>query len=768
MNFKGSTIDSQPHNSLPQEDSRDCARREILDARQLSQLLDLQQTILESITLGKGFSALLQALCRMIEAMIPQSLASIMLLDNDRKTMRFKSGPSIPEEIIKIFDGIRPSENMGSCSNAILTGAPVCVSDVPSDPRWDGVRQLAAAHRIGSCWSIPIFAENRYLLGTFAITSEHKRAPTPFHTRVLDTSSYLAGIIIRNWQREQRLLQWNAVFDNASEGMVITDINGLIIDVNQSFTKITGYTPDEVKGRTPHVLNSGKHDKSFFQALWASLAETGRWQGEIWNRRKSGDVYPEWLSVSRIQNREGETCNYVGVFSDISSLKESERKLYHMAHHDPLTGLPNRLLMTARLEHAIGQAKRNPARLAVLFLDLDRFKNINDAYGHEIGDQLLVNVASRLKVRLREQDTIARLGGDEFVVILEQIQSADCAMTIASSFIESLSRPFNLVNNEVYATPSIGIAMYPEDGTESDTLIKNADIAMYRAKEQGRHRYCLYTPTLSSRLEHRLSYETLLRRALERNEFQLFYQPQVRAVDRKILGAEVLLRWHHPEQGLQLPGMFIPVLEEADLMDEVGNWVLNSACQQLREWRQKGLPQIRLAVNLSAKQISPGYIRDQLPALLSQYQLGPQCLELEITEHNIMESGEQATQLIASLRDLGISLAIDDFGTGYSSLARLKRLPVHCLKIDRSLVRDIPLDTNDQAICRAVVALGHSLGIRIVAEGVEVEEQADFLLQINCDELQGYLYGRPMESGEFEHLLRRQLSTASSRPVTCR
>ncbi len=730
-----------------------CAEREILNSAQLSQLLDLQQTLLESIALGKGFSELLDDLCKMIEVMIPDSLASVMLFNDDRQSLRFQSGPTFSEQARRLFEEIQTAEDMGSCGNAVLSGEPVFICDVPADTRWDGLRRVAQTLQIGSCWSIPIFGEDRRILGTFAVTSRQKRAPTPFQIRTLNTASYLAGIAIRNRQREQRLQQWNTVFDNASEGMLITDIGGSIINVNQSFTRITGYSLDEVLGRSPHILNSGRHDESFFQAMWSSLRNTGNWQGEIWNRRKSGDIYPEWLSISRIENSDGETCNYVGVFSDISSLKESERRLYHMAHHDPLTGLPNRLLMTARLEHAIEQAKRNPARLAIMFIDLDKFKNINDAYGHALGDQLLINVASRLKMRLREQDTISRLGGDEFVVILEQITDTKCVKALASSIIQSLSEPFKLAGNEVYTTPSIGVAVFPQDGTDSDSLIKNADIAMYRAKEQGRRQFCLYTSTLSSSLEHRLSYESLLRHALERNEFELYYQPQVSASDHRIVGTEALLRWHHPQLGLQLPGTFVSVLEETGLMKNVGAWVLSSACRQLLEWQKKGLPNIRLAVNLSAKQISPEYIEKNLLGLLSQCSLGPENLELEITEHNIMEGGEQAVVLLGNLRDMGVSLAIDDFGTGYSSLARLKQLPVQCLKIDRSLVRDIPQDPNGQAICRAVVALGHSLGIRIIAEGVELEEQAEFLRQIDCDELQGYLYGRPMLAEEFEQLL---------------
>jgi len=716
----------------------------------------MQQKILESIASGQSCGQILNDLCLMIETMVPEALASVMLLDPESGTLNVLAGPTFPTAVTPYFNGLVPSPDMGSCGNAALSGEPIYVTDVPSDPRWNGLRGAANDISIGACWSIPFFSEKQETLGTFAITSKKRGAPTPFHRRILEIASSLAGITIRNRQREESLLQWSTVFRDASEGMVIANAQGAIIDVNQSFTSITGYTKDEVLGKNPNILNSGRQDEAFFLRMWHSLKESGRWQGEIWNRRKNGDIYPEWLSISRIDNAEGKPFNYVAVFSDISSLKESERKLYHLAHHDPLTGLPNRLLMTARLEHALKQSKRNPTHLALMFIDLDRFKNVNDSYGHALGDQLLVNVARRLTSHLRSGDTIARIGGDEFVVLLEQLEQADQAATLAQSCIDTLSRPFALASQEIFITPSIGIALFPEDGSDADTLLKHADIAMYRSKEEGRHRYSFYTKKLSDKVKERLKCETLLRRALEQREFELHYQPQVCAGSGEIVGAEALLRWNHPEQGQILPNKFIPVLEETGLIQEVGAWALKTACRQMKEWEEMGLPKIRLAVNLSARQVSPECINQRLQNILAESGLSPNRLELEITEHSIMQGEEKGNPLLNSLRELGVSLAIDDFGTGHSSLMRLKQLPVHCLKIERTLVRDIPQDLDDQAICRAVVALGHSLGIRIVAEGVEREEQAVFLRSIGCDELQGYLYGRPMAADKFKQLLADQ------------
>ena len=719
-------------------------------------MLELQRNILESMAAGQSSGQILDSLCRMIETMVPEALASVMLLDRENRELSFLSGPSFPPGAISYFNGIAPSPDMGSCGNAALLGEPIYITDVAADPRWNGLREAANNLSIGSCWSIPFFSEKQEILGTFAITSKNRGAPTPFHRRILDIASSLAGITLRNHQREECLLQLSTVFRDASEGMLITNAQGAIIEVNHSFSEITGYAKEEVLGKNPKILNSGRQDQAFFLRMWQSLQDTGRWQGEIWNRRKSGDIYPEWLSISRIDNREGKPHNYAAVFSDISSLKESERKLYHLAHHDPLTGLPNRLLMTARLEHALKQSSRNPTHLALMFIDLDRFKNVNDSYGHALGDQLLVNVARRLSSHLRSGDTIARIGGDEFVVLLEQLEQADQAAVLAQNCIDALAKPFAITGHEIFITPSIGIALFPEDGDDAETLLKHADIAMYRAKEDGRHRYSFFTKKLSDKVKERLKCETLLRRALERDEFELHYQPQVNAQRGEIVGAEALLRWNHPEQGQILPGKFIPVLEETGLIRAVGAWALKTACNQMREWEESGLPRIRLAVNLSAKQISPECINHRLQSILSESGFSPNRLELEITEHSVMQGTAMGNQLLNGLRELGVSLAIDDFGSGHSSLMRLKQLPVHCLKIERSLVRDIPSDQDEQAICRAVVALGHSLGVRIVAEGVEREEQADFLRSIGCDEFQGYLYGRPVAAGAFRQLLALQ------------
>jgi diguanylate cyclase (GGDEF)-like protein/PAS domain S-box-containing protein len=552
---------------------------------------------------------------------------------------------------------------------------------------------------------------------------------------------------------DERLTQWATAFQNTSEGVMITDPDGRILDVNRAFCEITGYELDEVRDQTPNVLRSGRHDESFYQAMWATLKAAGKWQGEIWNRHKNGGVYPEWLSISQVSNGRGETVNYVGVFADISSIKETELRLLHLAHHDPLTDLPNRLLCAARLGHAIDQAARHPRQLAILFLDLDRFKNINDTLGHALGDELLVQTARRLQECVRQEDTVARLGGDEFVVILENLADPDDAGKVTEKILAALQRPFSLGEHQVVVTASVGVSLYPRDGRDCEILLKHADVAMYRAKGLGRNNHAYYKPELTESAEGHFALEHKLRGALERDELELFFQPQVSAGDNRMVGAEVLLRWRHPELGLVEPGRFLPIAEETGLIRPIGEWVLREACRQALAWRQAGLPALRLAVNLSGQQLTPDGIDEQLEAILRDTGITPSCLELEITESFLMQNPETSVPVLYALKARGISLAIDDFGTGFSSLGHLKRLPVHKLKIDQSLVRDIPADPDDEGTAKAVIALGHSLGLTVIAEGVETERQRDFLRREGCDELQGYLYGHPSPADEFAALL---------------
>ncbi len=552
---------------------------------------------------------------------------------------------------------------------------------------------------------------------------------------------------------ESILRQSATVFESASEGVVITDVDANIIAVNKAFTDITGFAEKEVLGKNASFLKSGRHDLEFYKAMWSSLLQQGEWKGEISGRRKNGEIFPKWQTINAVRDDEGSLTHYVSIFLDISQMKESEEKLQYLAHHDALTGLPNRLLLNARLEHSLQQASRKSTNVAVLFLDLDHFKKVNDSLGHAVGDHLLQLVAKRLLSSIREEDTIARLGGDELAIVLGSLDDVRYAATAAQKILDELAKPFEIDGRELFVSASIGISTYPENGRDTITLLKNADAAMYMAKSDGRNGYHFYSNDHSARVCESFSLETNLYRALEREELFLHFQPQVSLQSGKIVGVEALVRWQHPEIGLVSPARFIPLAEENGLIGAIGKWVLHTACAQAKAWQDDGLTPVRISVNLSGRQLEQDNIVQEVHAVLDDTGLDPSYLELELTESSVMKRAERAVKILDAFRELGITIAIDDFGTGYSSLSYLKRFPVDRLKIDRSFVRDIPQDANDVALARAIVALGHSLNLSVVAEGVETVAQRELLTSMGCDEMQGFLYSKPGTASELASLL---------------
>ena len=560
-------------------------------------------------------------------------------------------------------------------------------------------------------------------------------------------------------QIEARLRLAASVFENTDEGVVITDASARVVEVNRAFTEILGYTREEVIGQKPSLWKSERQDETFYRDMWKALSTTGRWRGELWNRRKNGEVFPQWQTISSVLDENGLLTHYVGVFSDISQIKHSQQQLDYLAHHDALTNLPNRLLLNERLDQAIRHAERHSRQLAVIFMDLDQFKHINDSLGHPAGDELLQEVAEKIQGAMRQGDTVARIGGDEFVVILEDVVYPEAAGVAARKIMRAIARPFRLQEQEVRITGSLGISLYPRDGADPATLLRNADAAMYRAKEEGRNSYHFYTEELTRNAFERISLENNLRQALEEGQLHLVYQPQINLHTGEMIGAEALLRWHHPTQGFISPARFIPVAEESGLIHPIGQWVLQTACRQTQEWLDKGLDPGTIAVNIAGPQIQRGRLVTEVEQSLSVSGLAPSRLELEVTEGFIMQQPEAAIGQLETLRRLGVTLAIDDFGTGYSSLSYLKKLPIHKLKIDRSFVRDIPRDTNDMAIADAVIALGKSLQLTVIAEGVETEEQSAFLKKAGCQEAQGYLYSRPVSAEEFEAMLGEEIGS---------
>ncbi len=574
------------------------------------------------------------------------------------------------------------------------------------------------------------------------------------HEKIPLIAAFVRDITARK-KAEEELLKLAAIVKHTDEGVLVTDADDNIVFVNQAFTGITGYLGEDVLGQSPRVLKSERHDEKFYRAMWSAIEQEGLWQGEVWDRRKNGEIFPVWQTTSEVRDDNGELTNYVSIFSDITTIKRSQEKLDFLAHHDPLTSLPNRLLFHDRLGHALQRAKRESTQLAVLFFDLDRFKNINDSLGHAVGDALLQDVADRMSHMVRKKDTMARLGGDEFVVLIEDVGEAQYVAQFARKIITAFADPFVINEHELHITVSIGISLFPRDAEDGDALLSNADAAMYRAKQTGRNDYQFYTAALTASVFEHLTLEAALRNALSREEFVLYYQPQYCLKTRELTGVEALIRWQHPEMGLVMPAKFIPLAEECGLIEQFGHWVLRTACAQMRAWLDQGVELKRMAVNVSGLQFQRGDLVATINGVLAQTGLCPPSLELEITEGYVMEKTEQAIEVLQQIQALGVRLAIDDFGTGYSSLSYLKRLPVDKLKIDKSFVRDLPGDASDEAIARAVVALGHSLKLDVIAEGVETEVQFNFLSTLGCEHGQGYFFGDPLPADAFVESIRR-------------
>jgi diguanylate cyclase (GGDEF)-like protein/PAS domain S-box-containing protein len=553
---------------------------------------------------------------------------------------------------------------------------------------------------------------------------------------------------------EEQLRVAASALESTAEGVMICDAERRVVSVNKAFTQITGYAPQEVLGLRPGFMRSARHGDEFYEQIWRQIAETGRWQGEVWRRRKNGETYPEWRSISAVEDETGTTTHHVMVFTDVSRFKQDEARLEFLAHHDPLTGLPNRALFRDRCQAALLRARRRETRLGLMFIDLDHFKQINDSLGHDVGDLLLQSVAERLRECVRESDTVARLGGDEFTILLDELQESEGAARIAEKLLAALTIPFALGGHELFTSASVGISFYPSDGDDVQALLKNADAAMYRAKSLGRNTYQFFAAEMNTEVFETLKLTSRLRLALERNEFVLHYQPIVDLASGKVNALEALLRWNHPELGVVPPSRFISLAEDSGLIIPIGEWVLENACAQMKAWQIKGIAPQRMAVNLSVRQFKQKDLAQRIEAILRETGLASHVLELEITESVVMEDPAAAERVLDRLHDIGIHIAVDDFGTGYSSLSYLKQFPIDFLKIDRSFVQDIPNDRDDVAIARAIIALAKALELRVIAEGVETEQQRAFLEAEGCEEAQGYLLSRPIDAEEMECFLR--------------
>lgn len=556
--------------------------------------------------------------------------------------------------------------------------------------------------------------------------------------------------ILQRKRAEAQLRLAAHVFEHSGEAIMVTDRSNCIIEVNPAFSRMTGYMSEEVRGQNPRILSSGRATPEEYRSMWSAILERGFWQGEMWDRRKDGEIYPKLLTISVVRNVRGEIDFHIASFADISEQKATEEKIRRVAHHDALTGLPNRLYLQIGLEQTLASAKRENEEVAVMFIDLDRFKIINDTLGHNVGDGLLVEVAQRLKKCVRESDLVARLGGDEFVVALAGDDVINTTAHVAENILGSLALPYRIEGHVLHSSTSIGISLYPHDGDSIESLMKTADTAMYHAKAMGRNNFQFFSPEMNQSSNERLQMENSLHRALDNGEFAVHYQPQADIASGRLVGAEALIRWHHPERGMVSPLEFIPLAEENGMILPIGTWVLREVCRQVSAWRALGLTDLRFAVNLSPRQFRQENLVGNILGILREFDVPASALELEITEGSVMENPDAAVILLHQLNLHGLSISIDDFGTGYSSLGYLKRFPVGKLKIDRSFVMDMPDDPDDCAIAIAVIQLARSLGLKTVAEGVETAEQLQFLRDQGCDIQQGYWYSKPLDASAFE------------------
>ncbi|MEY3219592.1 MAG: hypothetical protein RIT27_949 [Pseudomonadota bacterium] len=570
----------------------------------------------------------------------------------------------------------------------------------------------------------------------------------------------IAHDISERKQFEQDLKLAATAFETV-EAIVITDNKNRILRVNRAFSHITGYHTEEVIGKTPRILRSNWHDATFYRHMWNSLKEKGHWQGEIYNKRKNGEIYPEWLTITVVRNNHQETTHYVATFLDLTERKKQEARIHYLAYHDSLTDLPNRTAILEQLKRELNRVHHyNPIIGALLFLDLDRFKNINDSLGHAAGDQLLISVAQRLKKAIHEDNMVGRLSGDEFVVILSDLaEDKEAATThaqlIADKLRSDISQPYVISGHEFYISVSIGITLFPDEQNNEDDLLRQADTAMYQAKLQKRTGIQVYLPSMQAAALERLALENDLRQALRNNELLLYFQPQVDLKTGGLTGAEALVRWLHPKRGMLNPAYFIPIAEDSGLIFQLGQWVLQMACWQNREWQKQGFQIVPIAVNLSAAQFRQPNLPDSISHCLLENELNAKYLGLEVTESLLMEDIDSILLTLHSLKTMGIQLAIDDFGTGYSSLSYLKRFPVDKIKIDQSFVRDILVDPDDAAITSTIITMAKSLSLKTIAEGVETRDQYEFLKNRECDEIQGYYFSRPLPAQNFAKILKK-------------
>jgi diguanylate cyclase (GGDEF)-like protein/PAS domain S-box-containing protein len=734
--------------------------RPMVDKQRAEKREQIKNQVLDLVAHNAPLKEILAYLVRGVEEENPERLCSIHLLDSSKQFLRNYAAPSLPAGYSEAIENLKIGPNVGSCGTAAFEGKPVIVENIQTDSRWQGYQALAAQYNLASCWSVPIIVDHNDVAGTFAIYHRFPLAPAQADIEQLEYLSNLARIAIERHRTAEELRLSDSIFKNTSEAMLVLDINGMIIATNPAFTKISGYQSSEVIGHHPVTFGSPRHNRDFYDAIRRDLQERGSWRGEICGVKKNGEEYINWVTVNTTNDDKGLPFRRVVLFSDITEKKKHEERIWYEANYDALTHLPNRRLFQERLQQEVFRANRLGTKVILLYLDLDGFKEVNDAMGHQGGDQLLIEVARRLNAVVRVTDCTSRLGGDEFTVTLLDVHDTQAATKVATSILELLQAPIMVDTHATYISASIGITVYPDDADDASSLIKNADQAMYQAKKLGRNQYSFYTQEMQYVANRRTEQKRELRNALLNHEFEIYFQPLVNLKTGTVTKAEALIRWRHGSMGMVSPAEFIPLAEDVGLIHEIGSWVFIECLDQALKWRSQLHPDFQISVNLSPVQFKHSAYFDRWFNLIASAANTKHCLCVEITEGVLLDASAKTAQQLLRFREAGIEVAIDDFGTGYSSLAYIKRIEVDYLKIDRSFITNIAAESTDYPLVEAIIMMAHKLGLKVVAEGVETEAQLALLDSIGCDYIQGYYYAKPLPRAEFEAwvLARQQLA----------
>ena len=718
--------------------------------------LEIHNRIFQLLAIGGDLAEILALVVESVEMERPGLIGSILLLAPAGKHLLAGAAPHLPEAYQRAIAGLAIGDGVISCGTAAYRVERVIVADIATHPYWAALREQAQQAGLAACWSEPVCSFGGAVIGSFALYSRTPQAPTEADIELLVRAAQFAGIVIERKRIEEELRLASSIYLASGEAMFVTDEDNRIVTVNPAFTRLTGYEPYEVIGQDPKMLGSGRNDKTVYIAMWQSLAATGQWQGEIWNRRKNGEEFAEWLTITTIRNEQGQLHRRIALFSDITEKKQAEEIIWQQANYDTLTGLPNRRLFRDRLRQELRRAQRGHKPMALLCIDLDRFKEVNDALGHDAGDLLLVEAAQRILGCVRDADTVARIGGDEFTATLPGLGDPNAIERVAQAIALALSEPFTLPGEVIFVSASIGIALFPDDAGDMESLLKNADQAMYAAKAAGRNGYSWFTPAMQNAAQIRRGLVRDLRSALAAEQFEVYYQPIVELSSGRIVKAEALLRWHHPTQGMISPTVFVPLAEEVNLIREIGDWVFRQVAGQARRWCEAGYKPFQISVNKSPRQFAPGTSHDEWLDHLREIGLPPECLIVEITEGLLLDDRPDVGERLRLFREAGVQIAIDDFGTGYSALSYLQKFDIDYVKIDKSFIQDLTTDRNDRALADAIVVMAHKLGLKVVAEGVETEQQRDYLAAAGCDYAQGFIYSKPVPVAEFEALLKNR------------